>query len=97
MENTQQQNAIQRTEILLAELKDATNFTEVKAALVDYVEDLDCCNPEDDAPFIFGDMDFAQFFIRSLELRGKEPLQKSVPLMAGLAIYERKMKTEATV
>jgi hypothetical protein len=71
VENTQQQNAVKRTELLLAELKGATSFLEVKAALVDYVEDLDCRNPEDDAPFVFDDSDFAKFFIRSLELRGK--------------------------
>jgi hypothetical protein len=91
MENTQQQNAVRRTELLLDELKDATSFSEVKAALVDYVEDLDCLNPEDEAPFVFGDLDFAKFFIRSLELRGKEPLEKWVPLMTGAALSERQL------
>lgn len=80
--------AIERTEKLLHELKQASGIVETKDAIVQYISDIDCCSEYEDNPFVLGDTDFAHLFVQSLERRGKTPIQKWVPAIINCARVE---------
>src|SRR6266566_9542037 len=88
VDKSQTLRAIERTEKLLHELKQASDIVETKDAIMKYVSDIDCCSDYDDNPFVLGDGDFAHLFIQSLERRGKTPLAKWVPMIIGCAQAE---------
>jgi hypothetical protein len=73
--------AIERTEKLLHELKQASDFVETKNAIMKYISDIDCQSDMEENPLMLGDADFAHLFIQSLERRDKTPIEKWVPIM----------------
>lgn len=87
-EKSQTALAIERTEKLLLELKQASDFVETKNAIIDYISDIDCCSDAEDNPFVLGDADFAHLFVKSLERRGKTPIEKWVPAIIRCAQVE---------
>jgi hypothetical protein len=88
-EKSQTELAIERTERLLLELKQASDFVETKNAIIDYISDIDCGSDAEENPFVLGDADFADLFIRSLERRGKTPIETWAPLMILCAQVEQ--------
>jgi len=68
--------AIERTEKLLHELKQASDIVETKDAIMNYVSDIDCCSGYEGNPLVLGDADFAHLFVQSLERRGKTPIER---------------------
>ncbi|MGA2923169.1 MAG: hypothetical protein ABSE28_18855 [Candidatus Sulfotelmatobacter sp.] len=97
---SQQQRAVERTEKLLASLKAAPAFTEVKDAIASFVSDLDCSNETlaaEEHPFVFGDSDYAAFFINALRNRGKEPLSKWAPMILHIAQIDRTDLIDAVI
>jgi hypothetical protein len=85
---SQEQRAIDRTEKLLQELKQASDIVDTKDAIMRYISDIDCCSEYEGNPFVLGDKDFAHLFVQSLERRGKSPLKKWVPMIIGCAQME---------
>lgn len=77
--------AIERTERLLDELKEASDIVETKGAIMKYVSDIDCCSGYEGNPFVLGDTDFAHLFVQSLERRGKTPIEKWAPMIISCA------------
>jgi hypothetical protein len=73
--------AIERTEKLLHELKEASDFVETKNAIMKYISDIDCQSDMEQNPFVLGDADFAHLLSQSLERRGKTPIERWVPIM----------------
>lgn len=73
--------AIERTEKLLHELKQASDGGETKDAIMNYISDIDCCSDYEGNPFVLGDADFAHLFVQSLERRGKTPIERWAPMM----------------
>lgn len=71
--------AIERTEKLLHELKQASDIMDTKDAIMEYISDVDCCSDSEGNPFILGDSDFAHLFVQSLERRGKTPIKRWAP------------------
>jgi hypothetical protein len=81
VEKSQTALAIERTEKLLHELKQASDIVETKDAIMNYISDIDCCSDYEGNPFVLGDSDFAHLFVQSLERRGKTPIEKWVPVI----------------
>jgi hypothetical protein len=73
--------AVERTEKLLHELKQASDSMETKDAIMNYISDIDCCSDYEGNPFVLGDADFAHLFVQSLERRGKTPIERWAPMM----------------
>jgi predicted KAP-like P-loop ATPase len=89
VDKSQTVRAIERTETLLHELKQASDVVETKDAIMSYISDIDCCSDYEDNPFVLGDTDFAHLFVQSLERRGKTPLATWVPQIIHGAQVER--------
>lgn len=87
-EKSQTALAIERTEKLLLELKQASHIVETKNAIIEYISDIDCCSDAEDNPFVLGDTDFAHLFVKSLERRGKTPIERWVPAIIHCAQVE---------
>jgi hypothetical protein len=85
---SQEQRAIERTEKLLRELKQASDIVDTKDAIMQYISDIDCCSGYEGNPLVLGDTDFAHLFVQSLERRGKTPLNKWVPMIVSCAVAE---------
>jgi len=85
---SQTERAIERTEKLLRELKQASDIVDTKDAIMKYVSDIDCCSGYEDNPNVLGDTDFAHLFVQSLERRGKTPLEHWVPTIIDCAQTE---------
>ena len=67
--------AIERTEKLLDELKQASDSMETKDAIMNYISDIDCCSDYEGNPFVLGDADFAHLFVQSLDAVARHPLR----------------------
>jgi hypothetical protein len=78
---SQTERAIERTEKLLHELKQASDIVETKDAIMNYVSDIDCCSGYEGNPLVLGDSDFAHLFVQSLERRGKTPIGRWAPVI----------------
>jgi hypothetical protein len=87
-DKSQSELAIERTEKLLYELKQASDIVETKDTIMQYISDIDCCSDYEDNPFVLGDTDFAYLFIQSLERRGRTPVERWGPLMIRCAQVE---------
>jgi hypothetical protein len=88
VDKSQEELAIERTEKLLRELKQASDIVDTKDAILQYISDIDCCSDYEGNPFVLGDTDFAHLFVQSLERRGKTPLNKWVPMIISCAKAE---------
>ena len=94
VDKSQTERAIERTEKLLHELRQASDIVETKDAIMKFISHIDCCSGYKDNPFVLGDTDFAHLFVQSLERRGKMPIEKWVPMIINCAQVEHSSEVQ---
>lgn len=72
--------AVKAAEQLVQDLKGCTDWKQSREVLFQFVANMDTQSRHKNNPMLLGDSEFAELFLRSLEHRGKKPLEKWAPL-----------------